>query len=98
MVTESRCRKVARGSGFDRRTSLSKRFAVPYADLRPALEAVEFPILCTYYSSHPGGPHYETFQVNANEAESRRIARSREIRHTPGRFEMPKEDVTLEYP
>jgi uncharacterized protein (DUF2126 family) len=53
---------------------------------------------CTYYSGHPGGRHYETFPVNANEAESRRIARFREIGHTPGKFEVPLEETSRDYP
>ena len=53
---------------------------------------------CTYYSGHPGGRHYETFPVNANEAESRRIARFRDIGHTPGNFEAPPEETSRDYP
>ncbi len=53
---------------------------------------------CTYYSSHPGGRHEEAFPVNANEAESRRIARFKDIGHTPGQFTAPAEETSLEYP
>jgi len=53
---------------------------------------------CTYYSGHPGGRHEESFPVNANEAESRRIARFRDIGHTTGRFEAPAEETSRDYP
>ena len=53
---------------------------------------------CTYYAGHPGGRHEETFPVNANEAESRRIARFRDIGHTPGVFEAPVEETSRDYP
>jgi uncharacterized protein (DUF2126 family) len=53
---------------------------------------------CSYYSGHPGGRHYETFPVNANEAESRRIARFRDIGHTPGNYEAPPEETSRDYP
>jgi len=53
---------------------------------------------CTYYSGHPGGRHEETFPVNANEAESRRIARFRDIGHTPGKFEVPEEETSRDFP
>jgi uncharacterized protein (DUF2126 family) len=53
---------------------------------------------CTYFSGHPGGRSYETFPVNANEAESRRIARFRDIGHTQGEFDPGFEETTREYP
>jgi uncharacterized protein (DUF2126 family) len=39
---------------------------------------------CTYHVSHPGGLAYESFPVNANEAETRRGSRFVPFGHSPG--------------
>jgi len=53
---------------------------------------------CTYYAAHPGGRNYETFPVNAFEAESRRLARFFTLGHTPGRMSIGTARPSLEFP
>ncbi len=52
-----------------------------------------------YYVAHPGGLNPPTFPVNANEAESRRIARFTKFGHTPGSIpELPPEEHNPHFP
>ncbi len=52
---------------------------------------------CTYHVSHPGGRSYETFPVNSNEAETRRISRFFPFGHTPGKVNDLYLDVNPEF-
>jgi uncharacterized protein (DUF2126 family)/transglutaminase-like putative cysteine protease len=52
----------------------------------------------TYNVSHPGGRNYETFPVNANEAEARRRSRFFSFGHRPGWMPEPVVELSREHP
>jgi uncharacterized protein (DUF2126 family) len=53
---------------------------------------------CTWHVSHPGGVNFDTFPVNALDAESRRASRFHALGHTVGSSPLPKREHNTDYP
>jgi uncharacterized protein (DUF2126 family) len=53
---------------------------------------------CQYHVAHPGGLSYDSFPVNAYEAEARRLSRFFRLGHTPGTMKIVEEPRNPNFP
>jgi len=53
---------------------------------------------CKYHVAHPGGRNFETFPVNSNEAEARRLTRFEAMGHSVGNYTVKPEKIHPEFP